>query len=937
MKNIYLYFLILISVLLSNFTYGQKIINAAPIEGTKLIISAEAETMLKISFSINTLSEGNDKLLNELKSNNLEFPIKFILNPFNQLTFKARIKDELKKLKTVNDSLSNDLNESLFDKGFTNDLDSLYSKKNNDINNLNRLKAEKRVDEKINYLFNYFNAQLLLLFKYDSEPVAGVLHYNNTNVNVQFFENNSYEIFFQNQKKNYHDLIKKLYLKRLELKSEALEGAYDTIIKGHFIENNKEYNKKYVNDPRKFSIDFNDIIRNFRGYNRNKRLELIYEKILQIKNDVIYEVLTKEVEEYNNLDSLYNNQLKTYFSYKKIERDINELDFSKSQLEFQLEKIRYSNISNISLRSKIDSLYKKHKNFLDLFYFNFFANLPNVDLSDVEFNERMSTSEKSRVYRKYIYKKDVYNLEESRNIEKFDYYDRIRNDELYSRFSKDSSQIKIKITKVNDLIRKRELAKSEIKEKYDEIYLNKRYEKYLMDPEKEYWYNHEDHTSVLAKIENSLKLQRLSIFKKLNSAPLWKFKPSKIQIDFNDGFIEHLIVQGKITGISSNFFEEKTLNKRLAKIFKDYGDFLKGITVFDKQLKFVNEFPYGFSSTKDFDDFKEYKLSVYKGRHKQFEVQLEALFPNYVQTLQNDRLDFSPKDGVVTIHIDEKDNSKSIELKKEKSSKLFSLSVYSDFKGLDNKDPNGVLQFEFNKRIPLYTKRRTTLLGSRYLNRGFNYGPLNYINPQFRWSRLVSNNDENSLILSYLPVFTGTNDNFRKYVTQLNLLSFENISLGVDLNLISFDFPTSKLRLEINASGRYGITKVVDTGGQAVSPSEEESNVLNRFDVNTWRFYPEFILRLRPEERYGAALSFRPIRFNTVTNDFSNISSENSFTNDLNDNEMWLHQIEINAYFSPTGKKDDRFFFKYRYTNTSNWEYNGFSELQVGYSMSLKF
>ena len=67
--------------------------------------------------------------------------------------------------------------------------------------------------------------------------------------------------------------------------------------------------------------------------------------------------------------------------------------------------------------------------------------------------------------------------------------------------------------------------------------------------------------------------------------------------------------------------------------------------------------------------------------------------------IQNDRLDFSPKDQSIKIFPNPK-GFNYIELKKEKSSKLFNLSIYSDFNGLKASDPNGVLQFEFNKMIP---------------------------------------------------------------------------------------------------------------------------------------------------------------------------------------------------------------------------------------------
>lgn len=51
----------------------------------------------------------------------------------------------------------------------------------------------------------------------------------------------------------------------------------------------------------------------------------------------------------------------------------------------------------------------------------------------------------------------------------------------------------------------------------------------------------------------------------------------------------------------------------------------------------------------------------------------------------------------------------------------------------------------------------------------------------------------------------------------------------------------------------------------------------------------------------------------------------------------WLHRFELGTYYTPSPKGDNKFFFRYRYTNTSDWEANGYGEFQVGYLVYLKF
>ena len=93
--------------------------------------------------------------------------------------------------------MDNDFHESL--KGFKNDNGATYYE--------NKVK----VDERLNTLYRYFNDQIVLLFEYDTEPVAGTLYYNKKIEGVQYFTSRSYETYFQNRVGNYHKLIKKLY------------------------------------------------------------------------------------------------------------------------------------------------------------------------------------------------------------------------------------------------------------------------------------------------------------------------------------------------------------------------------------------------------------------------------------------------------------------------------------------------------------------------------------------------------------------------------------------------------------------------------------------------------------------------------------------------------------------------------------------------------
>ena len=936
-------------------------------------------------------------------------------------------------------------------------------------------KAKVLVDESLDRLFQYFNNQIILLFKYDVEPVAGTLHYSMDSIKVQYFPKENYEILSANKTKKHHRLIRRLYrlrrerlrnkkvkdfksdlrrsykairykdtlqkierllsnnvLKKISDVIEKMEAPYDLVsfesqienIKGQYFDTDKfnptkaiplsEFNriiymsfldfdsndslrnvakniqikygslfaknedkaKEYVDsyligklnlgedsiivldNGRKFDLRgiefkfdrdlfkkeqkenlvksyFGDdskisdssyannpslylqrhslLINYFRNFNRSKRLNLIYENIIEKENQQIFDSLANLYERHNSLivqiDKLdkVDDFIEDYRNYEKLKRQFEENkktynNYFYSRLIYVCENISDSSKRNEfvdhnglgnSFEESINRLIANNKD--DLWYYDFDPNRP------CEWLEMVSDEF------------DLINAFDTRRM-------RIDFEELHSIVQENQRRLKKTASELREKMKILNLANSN----------------YFSYDDYDFEINNIDDLAKDNSDSKNISQEKLEVLKsniciEMKKFPLWYYDAESIELDINDGFIEHITMLGTITGVHSKSIKNNETKKLLEKLkmFSCFNEFI------GKSLVFKNQFPYGFSSSKDFDDFKEYELAAYNGKHRQFDLKLEDIFPNYIQKLQNDRLDFSPRDQVVTLPIPGKEDGGSVELKKETSSKLFNLSLYTDFLGLRG-DPNGIVQFEFNKPIPIYTKRKTSDFGERYLGRGFNYGYFNYINPQLRWSRLDVTDDDRNLRLSYVDSFEGGMETSVPFVTTLDLLRYENVSVGADLNFLSLDFPTAKWRMEANISARYGRTRVLDTQGREIT-SDSISNIVDRTEVNTWRYYPELIFRLRPEERYGANLMLRAIRFNTVTTDFSTVSSAESFRENLMDNQQWLHQIEINAHFSPSARKDDKVFFRYRYSNNANWETNGYSEIQVGYNMSLKF
>jgi len=1092
-------FLTVVSLITTFVAFGQKEVKDTPVsEDSKLTISAKAESLTDVVFTITpTVTFDKDKVGFSFPYEIKVAPLNqktFKDNLMEALLKIASYQQDTETLKTLKDSLGDTLEEDLV-KNATEVLLKLLSKeqketlfdkenvtetelgdllKSNDktteikkvVDELlavriesplsadlygnfekilgktvdtNYYEAKAKIDNRLNALFRHFDGQLVLLFEFDNEPIAGTLYYNKEVKGVQYFTDRSYKTYFVNRKKNYHRLIRKLFRIRRDnrtttkkgmskstlidvilnspktqdsimgvidhrialikelFNNKGLDGEYDEFIRfrdhlkntqvenkfyscltkneirtiieeaiedevkesheedrptesamknerddnlanileifskdvqaatrekekifdnimaaekvrlekyyeddvryaqdvttiSHFTKTRKEFKNKYRNDPVVFYDNFKSIIENFRVYRRVKRLDWIYEELLRLKNKEVYEELATLSDD-----------------YLLLEQDISKLD---KDTEYVYKKTKFFEDLE-SLRRAIGYLKKMDE-----------EDRPYTIAGTKTYLENDSDT----ISERYVNIKELF-------------------DEIYDSTKNVSLKKEIR-SKVDDILHMLNNNKFLIKNPFDKIFYEDLHsmeisaiiDKYLSETNKSLLWlaNEKQKNGGKRKVfVDTLEGIKGQITQELKKAPLWDFEAENMELDLNDGFAEHIVVYGKISGLSPIDEENKGVNALLDSILKGSSG---AKTNYDRSLKFTNEFPYGFSANKDYDAFKDYDLSVYYGKDPQFEVKVEKVFPNYVQKLANDRLDFSPRDQVVSIAIKDGDKPKDnkVTLKKEVSSKLFNVAVYTDFVGFAN-EPNGVAQMELNKLIPLYTKRKTNHFWQRYLGAGFNFGKLNYITPQVRWARLNSGDDEENLPLSFADSFDGQTASRLPFVTTLNLLRYENVSVGADLNLVSLDFPTSKLRFEMNFGGRYGRTKVLDTNGEEISITADTTNVIGGpFSVNTWRYYPEFMFRLRPEERYGANVSFRPMRFNTVTTDFSTVSSEEDFRETLMDSNQWLHQIEINAHFSPSGRNDNKFFFRYRYTNNARWETNGYSEIQVGYSMSLR-
>ena len=866
-----------------------------------IMIYAAASSANNLTF---TLKNAKDEVLFDNEDNEISFQV----FPFTEVSFGKHLTDAITSIK------DNEV-ENTYD---------IIKERITDIKDNPISQKQKIAVQDVRNIYQFFNALAITAFAYDTEPVAGVLKYTlNTTITKKNIEGFDADVYFTKRAKHLRDII-------FKGENTKNEGAKDSVTTEDDPMDDKFIG--YVLENHEASFD--DFYQNSKGrhwhkarvkfkHYAEKKLKELY-NVYQIKNLIECGVFKKYQSMKTELTLLNDS--------------VNLLNISKSNTEKLITALKET-VKNDELKLKEASLirtdlefYKNKKISIDA----------RIDEVESQIKEQKITLENLKIFLKdapseqskdKVIKQEelVKNLNSSLanyNTQKKEVEDQINilnnNQKLSNIIENIKTFGEVIVGKKNTLD-----SLTNSKKNLEQLIRNKK-------------------TYITAK-QNLIDIYISSKRSEIKKLPLWNFKVETIEIDINDGFIEHITTVGKaklpvideslvayvidslkvadsikkkdnrnsdlgqssIKEMLENFYNERIVKE----IFNN---------IIDKELKFENEFPIGFSSKSDFADLHKYTLYAFEGAEKIFSLPVTNVITLYVQRHQNDRLDFSPKDQVVSLPSDDFARSNAVELKKETSSKILNVNIYSDFLGLKEGNPNGLLQFEVEKNIPLWTKRMVLGVG-----RSSNLGIVNYVNFNLTWAKIGDENKQ--LQVKYADRYVNNEYHPDRYVTFLDMIKYENTSVGADLNIASFDFPLLKARIELNAGIHYGRVNVVDTLTNDVTKPFDKN-------VNIIRAYPDFILRIRPEERFGAYFRFRPFKTIVPNNEeFYTVSSEKEFVDNQKLTSKWLHRFELGTYYTPSPKGDNKFFFRYRYTNTSDWETNGYGEFQVGYLVYLKF
>jgi len=304
---------------------------------------------------------------------------------------------------------------------------------------------------------------------------------------------------------------------------------------------------------------------------------------------------------------------------------------------------------------------------------------------------------------------------------------------------------------------------------------------------------------------------------------------------------------------------------------------------------------------------------------------------HYYPELGVDRRDYSPKDTAFTLA-----GGKVIQLFKEETTRLFEAHIFSDFIGLQENQPNGLIQTEVSKRINISSVQWK--IPRLFYGVFKSYGMFQYISPSLTLSKLEQHNKRLFLgDLDSIRFNPGPNDTSKltrsahRYATALDLYRHQSFSGGFDLNFFYFSNHSLKYNLYFNLGARLGITSITDSLTTLSNNTITKTGSVDERTINTLQLMPEIRLTFLPEERFNFSVAYQCLFIHPFDGNLHLLSFEKDDpAKFIPKGNSWLNTFELLLAYNvnPNNKLFGRLRFNSEFKNYNN----NFAQVQIGYS-----
>jgi len=348
-----------------------------------------------------------------------------------------------------------------------------------------------------------------------------------------------------------------------------------------------------------------------------------------------------------------------------------------------------------------------------------------------------------------------------------------------------------------------------------------------------------------------------------------KLSTESCQLVFENGFIASIIVSGELNG---------------------------------KRVQFSSQYSIGITTRRNVLDLQHVRLWDELGNSDAF-IRLSEVI-EYARINDVYTRDYSPQDGKLILS----SQNGSQAVYKSPQSKLFAVKVFSDFVGINENNPNGLVQIEIDKRINLWTKR--VKKWSRFT----------FLNPYFEWSKIEEHNRTLPLAL--------VND--VQYTSPLEVYRYSMVELGVPINIKEYD--GSAVGFQMNVLPGITFTNIADSTAQISNGNSAFSDRINSLILGG-----EFKLTFSPEKAWNFIISTRPFYYWNMNSSVRyNSLLQNPESVELKSPNRWLNDLSLQVGIRLGENYDNHFFARLGVIHELENLNNNFAQVQIGYATFFK-
>jgi hypothetical protein len=338
---------------------------------------------------------------------------------------------------------------------------------------------------------------------------------------------------------------------------------------------------------------------------------------------------------------------------------------------------------------------------------------------------------------------------------------------------------------------------------------------------------------------------------------------------------------------------------------------------------FENRVPIGFTSKHNIKKkFAELNLYAENEDGDLIRLPVRKLFDINHALFLNTK-DFSPDDQEVNEDI--KANNQVIKLTRDPGRDLIRLRAFTDLRGLNEEEPNGLIQIEASRQFSLWST-----IGQAGRSRFF-AGVFTYIKPYFLWSKIENKR-------KYLPLTDNDsliNGQFvpHKSVTLIDIYKYQVFQTGVELNLLLLGSDHVKTRVYFDLGIQYFLTRYYDTSPDSTGHTYIDKRDTTIKSMGAFNWYPQIKAQIAATDRIGIEGFWRFNYTSILNRDVRLITQQNESTPYKANYKGRFFTYSAEVFYKPVQK--DKVYARVTFNVQPNSYNNHFYQIQIGYNSAL--